>query len=69
MPDETNAVQTDADVDAKNTRDGFAHADHVETAEETRGALRRWGSTSPGQNTLAPTGNSPASGDATPDDS
>lgn len=66
MPDETTAVDNAADVDAKNTREGFAHADHAETAEETRGALQRWGSSSPGQNTLAPTGDSPASGDERP---
>jgi hypothetical protein len=60
MSEETNAV---ADVDAKNTREGFAHADHIETAEQTRDALQRWGSSSPGQNTLAPTGDSPASDD------
>lgn len=34
-----------------------------ETGEETRGALRRWGSSSPGQNTLTPTGDSPPSED------
>jgi hypothetical protein len=60
MSDETNAV---ADIDAKNTRKGFAHADHTKTAEQTRGAPQRWGFSSPGQNTLAPTGDSPASDD------
>jgi hypothetical protein len=57
--------RTTADDNAKNTREGNAHADHVETAEETRGALRRWGSSSPGQNTLGPTGDSPPSEEPT----
>jgi hypothetical protein len=61
MPDETTTAQTATDENAKNTREGFAHKDHVETAEETRAALQRWGSSSPGQNTLAPTGTSPPS--------
>jgi hypothetical protein len=63
MPDDITATDAIADEDAQNTRDGFAHADHVETAEQTREALQRWGSSSPGQNTLAPTGDSPASAD------
>jgi hypothetical protein len=67
MPDEVDeASQTAADENAKNTSEGNAHADHTETGEETRGALQRWGSSSPGQNTLAPTGDSPPSEDAEP---
>jgi hypothetical protein len=63
MSDVTSPVPPAMEEDAKNTREGFAHRDHTETAEETRSALQRWGSSSPGQNTLAPTGTSPASPD------
>ncbi|MDQ6846030.1 MAG: hypothetical protein M3019_00365 [Candidatus Dormibacteraeota bacterium] len=53
--------QATSDENAKRTHEGNAHADHEETAEESRGAIQRWGSSSPGGNTLDPTGDSPPS--------
>jgi hypothetical protein len=57
----TKPDEATAEENAERTRDGNAHADHVETAEESRGAVQRWGSSSPGGNTLGPTGDSPSS--------
>ncbi len=57
----TKPDEATADENAKSTREGNAHSDHVETAEESRGAVQRWGSSSPGGNTLSPTGDSPSS--------
>jgi hypothetical protein len=53
MTDETNepAATTDDDA-AERTRDGSARADHVTTGAQTRGALQKWGATSPGSNAI-----------------
>lgn len=62
MSDETNdPAATTADEDAQRTHDGNAHADHVETGEQTRGALQKWGANSPGSNAISATGDSPPS--------
>jgi len=64
MSEETSKPdEATAEEDAKRTREGNAHADHEETAEQSRGAVQRWGSSSPGGNTLDPTGDSPPSDD------
>ena len=57
----TKPEEAAAEENAKRTHEGNAHADHVESGEESRGAVQRWGSSSPGGNTLAPTGDSPPS--------
>ncbi len=62
MTDETpeRSATTD-DEAAERTHDGNAHADHVETGEQTRGALQKWGANSPGSNAIPATGDSPPS--------
>ena len=62
MTDQSNAPdETTPDEAAKRTHDGNAHADHVETGEQTRGATQRWGANSPGSNAIPATGESPPS--------
>jgi len=72
VADATNdPAPTESDEAAERTHDGNAHADHVETGEQTRGALQKWGANSPGSNAIPATGESPPSeeGDKLPNES
>ncbi len=62
MTDEAQEqAATSDDEAAERTHDGNAHADHVETGQQTRDALQKWGANSPGSNAIPATGDSPSS--------
>lgn len=64
MTDQTSdPAETSAEENAHATHDGNAHADHVTTGDETRSALQKWGTNSPGGTTMNPTAESEPHGD------
>lgn len=71
VDDPGNTPVDEDDEEARRTHEGNAHADHVETGEQTRGSVQRWGANSPGQNSMAPAGDSepPAEGEKLPNES